>query len=194
MSLVIFDFDSTITKKDTFRHFAVYVAQQQKSYFSLILFYVALIMYRARLINDKSLKEFFLKIFFKGMKELEANNISTSFFKDRLPSMIDQEVLSTLQKHVSSEDKVFIASANYDFFLYPLIQEWNLKGIISTTTEKINGKITGNIVGNTCKGKDKVRQIKEHFKIDSIEHVIAYADEEDSCLLASVGKGIKIER
>ncbi len=192
MKTVIFDFDNTITTRDTLRPFASYLACKNKSGFKLFLFYIVLVAYKLGLASDKSMKEFFLKFFIRGMDENEAGKVARSFFEEKLRVITNESVFEKLQGHVSSGDSVYIVSANFDFFLKPLEKTWRLSGIIATETEKNGVVFTGKIIGNTCKGRNKTERIKVVLGADGLKDMIAYGDSEDSDLLKSVGHGIKV--
>jgi HAD superfamily hydrolase (TIGR01490 family) len=192
MRIVIFDFDKTLTKRDTLRPFATYIAKKYNHNYKLFLFYACLVLHKQKLLSDKILKEAFLQLFVKTKSVEEIEKIVNQFFEDRVQNMINNSVLDKLKNHVNSNDKVYIASANFDFILKPLIERWNISGIISTETEKENGHFTGKIVGNTCKGENKLIKIEAVLGEGVLKNIIAYADEEDALLLKSVGQGIRI--
>lgn len=192
MKIIIFDFDGTLTKRDTLRPFATYIAKKYNLRHKLLLFYACLVLHKLKWVSDKKLKESFLQLFVKTKSVEEVENIVNQFFEEVVQNIINNSVLNKLKNHVDSGDKVYIASANFDFLLKPLIMKWNISGIISTETEQKNGYFTGEIVGNTCKGENKLRKIKAVLGEGVLKNIIAYADKEDALLLKSVGQGIRI--
>ena len=115
-----------------------------------------------------------------------------AFLKLIFRSLINDPVQKKLKEHVFSGDSVYIASANFDFLLYPLIKEWGLSGIISTLTEKRDNLYTGKIIGQTCRGEDKIKRLISFFGKEKLENAICYADSEDTKLLNSVKRGVII--
>jgi len=192
MRVVIFDFDGTLTKQDTLRPFASYIAGKYNQSLKLFLFYVFLLFYKLKLISDKKLKESFLQLFVKTKSAEEIEKIVNLFFEDIVQNMINNPVLDKLKNHVNYQDRVFIVSANFDFLLKALVKKWNINGIISTETEQENGYFTGKIVGDTCKGENKLKKIETVLGEGVLKNAIAYADEEDALLLKNVGQGIKV--
>ena len=178
MNHVIFDFDGTLTKRDTLRPFASYIVRRNRCYHKLLILYAFLLLYKLRLVNDTSLKEVFLKMFIKGMSVIEVENIVKCFLKSELQPFINNMVFNKLRNHIMSGDKVYIASANFDFLLEPLIKEWNLRGIISTETERVDSYFTGKIIGSTCKGNNKVKKIKALYGDEKLKDAVAYGDME----------------
>ncbi len=192
MNIIIFDFDGTLTKCDTLRPFAAYIAKKYTQNNKLYLFYFVLLMYKLKLVSDKRLKEAFLKLFIKEKSIEEIEEIVNLFLDEMLPDIINNSVLEKLKNHVNSHDRVYIASANFDFLLKALVKKWDISGIISTETSQRNGCYTGKILGDTCKGENKLEKIEAVLGEGVLKGAIAYADEEDKLLLDSVGKGIKI--
>ncbi len=121
----------------------------------------------------------------------EVENVVNLFFEDVVQDIINDSVFDKLKNHVNAHDKVYIASADFDFLLKALIKRWNISGIISTETEQKNGYFTGKILGNACKGENKLKKIEAVFGEGVLKDAIAYADEEDNILLNNVQHGIK---
>ncbi|TLD40553.1 MAG: Phosphoserine phosphatase [Candidatus Jettenia ecosi] len=192
MKIIIFDFDGTLTKRDTIRPFASFIAKKYNHNYQLFLFYACLVLHKLKLISDKKLKESFLQLFVKTKSSEEMEEIVNQFFEDRVQNMINNPVLDKLKNHVHSHDRVYIASANFDFLLKALVKKWNISGVISTETEQKNGYFTGKILGNTCKGENKLKKIESVLGVGVLKHAIAYADDEDKLLLDSVGQGIRV--
>ena len=67
-----------------------------------------------------------------------------------------------------------------------LIKRCNVSGITSTETEQENGYFTGKILGNTCKGENKLKKIEAVLGEGVLKDAIAYADAEDDILLNNV--------
>lgn len=192
MNLIIFDFDCTITRRDTLRPFAKHIVKIYGNYHKLFFLYVVLILYRFKLVDDKFLKERFLSYFIKGRHISEVENIVDLFIENELTGLLNDEVFERLNHHVISGDGVYIASANFDFLLEPLMRRWGIIGVIATEVEKKDSVFTGRIAGNTCKGEQKIHKIETVLGKNGLRNAIAYADRDDICLLINAGQGIEI--
>lgn len=194
MKIVLFDFDSTLTKLDTLRPVALYFAKLYRKHINLVFLYFALLLRRFRMISDKKMKEVFLIIFLKGRDPMSINLAVKTFLECNLESLLNPHMFEALQRHRNSGDKVFIVSANFDFFLEPLVKFWGINGVICTETEKVEGTFTGKIVGDTCKGKTKIRRIRAMFSHQDIVNMTAYGDRDDNDMLGIVGEAVLIKK
>ena len=190
MKTILFDFDQTLTKRDTLRPFAHYLAWEFCKPMGLVLLYFVLFLARLRVLDDKRMKEFFLRIFIKAEDVSSVNSVVKKYFKIHLDSLLIDRMFEVLIRYRDNGDNVFIVSANFDFFLEPLIQLWGIDGVICTQTQKNKGVFTGKIIGNTCKGKTKVERIRNRFSSKEISHMIAFGNRDDKELLGLVGEGI----
>lgn len=193
MKTVLFDFDCTLTNRDTLRPLAHYLATKERNYFGLVILYFVLILARLRILDDRKMKESFLNLFIKGKKLSSVNSTVRKFFDQNLESLLNRPVFDALVQHRNDGDKIFIVSANFDFFLEPLIQNWGIKGIICTQTHRINGVFTGQIIGKTCKGKVKAERLKTMFALPDLAGMLAYGDADDHEMLGLVGEAKLID-
>lgn len=191
MRTVLFDFDSTLTTKDTFRPLARHFARN--NFFKLWLIYFLLTLYKIKLIKDKPLKEIFLKLFAKNLNQAQMGKKISAFIEKILPPFLNKATLDILNRHLKAGDRVFLVSANFDFFLEPIVKRWELQGLICTETQKINSCFTGKIIGPTCKGRDKLNKVINTLGETELKNTIAYGDPEDELLLSNAEEGIKIK-
>jgi len=193
MKTVLFDFDCTLTNRDTLRPLAHYLARAERNYAGLAVLYIVLILARLRIMDDKKMKECFLNIFLKGKELSSVHSAVRKFFKSNLETLLNRQVFEALEHYKKNSASIYIVSANFDFFLEPLIQLWGINGIICTETHRVNGVFTGNIMGQTCKGKEKVRRLKEKFAPAEFAGMTAFGDEGDREMLDLVGEAQLID-
>ena len=192
MKIILFDFDGTLTKRDTLRPVAIHFAREYHKSMGLVFLYFLLVLGRFRMISDKKMKEDFLNIFLKGKDAASVGAVVRNFFEANLESLLNPCVLEALQRHRKNGDKIFIVSANFDFLLEPLVQFWRINGVICTETEKTGGVFTGKIVGDTCKGKAKVEKIRAMFSPQEIANMTAFGDRDDKEMLGMVNESILV--
>lgn len=188
MRIALFDFDGTLTSKDTVRLFVLYLGKKYHKLYEVFLFYLILLLARLRIMSDKKMKESFLVLFLRGRGLKDVKHDVMQFFNSHLNSLLNTITIGYLRGHCNQGDKVYLLSANFDFFLEPLINLWGITGVIATQAERTEEIFTGRVIGNSCKGKDKFTRIKALFSNEEISKMIVYGDREDETLLGMVGE------
>jgi len=193
MNLVFFDFDGTLTKKDTLWPLAIFYAQKTRKWLALFYFFFILILFKLRLVKNDLIKRAFLQFFIRGKTLEQVESVGREFVNQKLQPLLNQNVLMRFQGHLKNGDWVFIVSSNFDFLVKLLQEKWGFCGMIATVSENKDGRYTGRIAGKVVRGGEKLTQLKRRFSLKEIETAIAYGDEEsDRFILEAVGKGIKV--
>ena len=186
MKTVFFDFDCTLTTKDTIRPFIHHITPPSH-FHKIVLLYLALIVFRLKLANDDLFKKIILILFFKNKNTSEVENLVDSFIHEKLPELLNRKVLLRLTEHVQSGDKVYIASANFDFLIKRVGKLWGVADVFATESELVNDRYTGNLIGASCKGEKKVKRLGKKFGKEKLQGAIAYLDQEDKILQNHIG-------
>jgi phosphatidylglycerophosphatase C len=191
VKLALFDFDGTLTTRDTIWPLAICLSEgQRKGYLKRFLLGVALLKLKLGLISNHSFKERFLRLLVEGESEERIKAVAQSFHRTQLDRILNRNVLQRLLSHTAVDDDVYLVSSNFDFFLRPLQQEWNVRGIFATDTEVLDGKFTGRILGRACDGKEKLDRVLACLGERRTREAIAYGDSRsDSFLLDYVKTG-----
>lgn len=172
--LVLFDFDGTITTKDTFIEFIRFYHGNFKFASGLGFMLPVLLLYKFKIIPNWKAKEIVLTWFFKGQDEDRFNKICREFSTSVLPRLIRPGALAELKKY-GNESEIVVVSASAENWVSPWCKENNLK-IIATELETIQGKLTGKINGKNCFGEEKAIRILERYSLASYDEIIAYGD------------------
>ena len=191
--LVFFDFDGTLTKIDSTARFAFFMAGERVLDRDFLLTRGLLLLSNVGLVSNHWFKRFFARRFFAGKNLNELSCVTDEFFDKYLDKMTDEKMLGLLHKHVQKGDKVFIVSANFDFYLMPLQERWKLSGIIAKQTERAKNVLTGRLVGKACHGSEKLRRVIRRFGRPRVARAIAYGDaKSDLFLINNVERGYLI--
>jgi phosphatidylglycerophosphatase C len=174
-SIAFFDFDGTITTKDTFLEFIKFSKGQTSFFLGFIILSPILILFKLGLVKNWRAKELTLRYFFAGTNLEEFNIVCVNFCNDRLPQLIREKALIEIQRHQQSNTPIYIVSASPENWLIPWCNKMNLK-LISTQLEIIDGKITGRISGFNCHGREKENRIRSLIALDQYENIFAYGD------------------
>ena len=174
-SIAFFDFDGTITTKDTFLEFIRYSKGDKSFFLGFIILSPILILFKLGLIKNWKAKEITLKYFFSGTTLEEFNAVCVNFSNERLPQLIREKALKEIQRHQETKTPVYIVSASPENWLKPWCEMMNLK-LISTRLEVLDGEITGKLSGFNCHGAEKENRIRCQIDLDQYENIYAYGD------------------
>lgn len=158
----IYDFDNTIFKGDSSVKFMFYSLVRHP----LIVLWSAL----------KAIKEWIKKLFGKSNFGLIKSELF-SFVKKinnfdeymELYVMRHQKNIKNFYLENQKEDDTII-SASFEFIVRPFCEKLGIKNIIATEFDVKEGKI----IGENCKGKEKIVRFRKQFKNVSVEE--AYSD------------------
>lgn len=173
--IAVFDFDGTITTKDTLLEFIKFNKGSFAFYSGLLLNLPYLVAFKIKIISNQSAKEKVLKFFFHDTPLAVFKNNCVSFSKEILPGLIRKKALEEIKRLQGEGITVAIVSASPQDWIQDWADEIGAL-LIASQLEIKNGKITGNLSGKNCHGNEKVRRICETFDLSKYEVVAAYGD------------------
>jgi len=184
LNLALFDFDGTITSKDSFAPFVQASAKPSRALAGRILLLPLIVAYRAGVISASATRSRVCAFGFRGRSEAEIRNAGVTFATERLPGTIRAHALERIRWHREQKDLVVVVSAALDVYLKPWCDSHGLD-VICTELDSVNGILTGKYRGGDCVGREKARRIVSRYDLSSFEIVFAYGDTtEDADMLA----------
>lgn len=175
MKLALFDFDGTITNKDTLFEFIKFAKGKLTFYAGFIVLLPVLILFKAGLISNQKAKEIVLSFFFKGMDAKAFKEITREFSITIVPHLIRPLALEKIKWHIAESHKVIIVSASVEDWIKPWANTFNID-VISSKLEVINNKVTGKLSGKNCNAEEKVELIKCSLCLSDFNYIYAYGD------------------
>ncbi len=175
MNLALFDFDGTLTTKDSLDEFLKYSVGNKRYLLNMLKFIPHFALWKLRIIDNSKAKEKLMEIFFKGMDEALFRAKAKSFSMYRLDSIIDEQRMKILQQHQESNTRVVIVSASMRCWLEPWCQKNDIE-LLSTELKFEDGKYSGKFLTPNCHGQEKARRIKEYLNLEEYETIYAYGD------------------
>lgn len=173
--LAIFDFDGTITSKDSLLEFIKFYRGEYKFYFGLVLLSPVLALYAFKIIPNWRAKEIVLDYFFGNEKEDVFSFKCEVFAKSKLPFLVKSSALEAIKKHQLNGDRIVVISASAEHWLSFWCQEHNLE-LIATQLEVKDKKITGRIKGFNCYGEEKRCRLDAFLDIKKYDEIHVYGD------------------
>ena len=175
MKLALFDFDGTITTKDSLVDFIQYAVGKPQYYFSLCQLSPLLIAYKLKIIPNDIAKERLLAYFFKGWDHSVFQKISDQYSITYIDKIVRLQAMEKIKWHQKEGHEVVIVSASMECWLQKWCEKYNV-ALISTKLEVIDKKITGKFSTKNCYGAEKVSRIKEQYNLSMYEVIFAYGD------------------
>lgn len=174
-AIAFFDFDGTITNKDTMLALAEYRKGKAGYLIDMLRLSPSLVALKLNLLSAQKAKQLFLRHFFGGMSAAAFNKLCEDFSANILPSLIRKDAWQAIQQHIANGDKVVVVSASAENWIAHWCNKNNIP-FLGTRLEIKNDMVTGIISGINCNGKEKVSRIKEAFNLADFETVYAYGD------------------
>lgn len=176
MNLVLFDFDGTLTKKDTFIEFIKFCKGQYQFLLGILILSPVMVAFKLRLIPNWRAKEILFGFFFKGISQKEFQKKGKEFASEILPSLIRASTEKCVEHYKSAGFRMVIVTASAEEWIRPWASARGISEIISTTWEVNNGIITGKISGQNCYGMQKRKRIESEIDLSKYKTIVVYGD------------------
>jgi phosphatidylglycerophosphatase C len=173
--IAFLDFDGTITTKDSLLAFIFYRYGRWRTYIGLLSVSISYVAYILKLIPVQAAKESVLRRFFRNEKIEEFQSACERFIMEILPTLLRPKALNEIELLQELGAEVVIISASPCNWIQPWSKSIGATPICSVL-EVIDGKLTGKIQGNNCRGKEKVIRINNSYKLEDYDEVYAYGD------------------
>ncbi len=173
--IAFFDFDGTITTKDTLLEFIKFSKGNLLFYAGFLLNLHFLVAYKLKIISNQTAKEKILRFFFKQTPEAEFISKCSSFTSQVLPGLLRKKALDEIRTLREKGYKVVVVSASPENWILGWTRDQEVD-LIASRLEIINGNLTGNLIGKNCHGEEKVTRISEIFQLSDFDEILAYGD------------------
>jgi phosphatidylglycerophosphatase C len=174
MNLALFDFDGTITAKDTFTDFIYSVVNGKRLFFYIIMAPIYL-LYKLGIISPSKTRQIAAIFAFKGHSLENIQSIGIKYADQVIPQYIRPIALKEIKWHKSQGDKIVVVSASLDVYLKHWCDKNGLE-LICTKFEVVNGFVSGKYHRGDCTGIEKAKRIKENYNIEDYKIIYAYGD------------------
>lgn len=171
-----FDFDGTLTARDTLPSFLSYMFGPVKTVFLLGLEIPTLLGFVCGMTSRQKTKEKILHRFFNHLALNDLKIKGREFAEGPLNKLIRKEGLERLKWHLAQGHRCVLVSANLDVFLEPWSQKHGFHHLICSSIEASSGLVTGKIQGANCWGPEKVRRLSELLGPKENYTLYAYGD------------------
>ena len=174
--IAAFDFDGTITRKDTLIEFLRFAGGSARFYAVFSLYSPLLVLMKLKLYSNQKAKEKIFAHYFKGMPVEHFDNLCRRFFEQKGQVLIYTDAKDQIAKHKEQGDEVVVISASIENWVCHFSQALKADKLLATRIEVQNGKITGRFLKSNCYGKEKVKRLLSAYPERDKYYLVAYGD------------------
>lgn len=182
-NLALFDFDGTITTRETMADFMVHAVPPRRQAWGRLLLAPCVTGYRLGLVSGVAVRAAVVRIGFAGVPLGLLQARGQTFAMTALPGLLRPEAMERIRWHRRRGDTVVVVSGGLDAYLAPWCAAHGL-ALVCSTLEHRGGRLTGRYLGAQCVGAEKARRVRAAYDLAGYERVYAYGDtHEDEALL-----------
>jgi len=184
-TLALFDFDGTITNKDSLLHFTGYAKGRSSLYVGLTLLSPVIILNKIGIIPSQFTKNSFLRFFFRNEDCEKFNQLCKRYAATELKKIIRAKALEKINWHKQHKHRVIVVSASPENYIQPWCIALGIE-CIATKLVVTNQSVKGIIDGLNCNAEEKKRRIEEVINIADYEEIYGYGDTKGDKAMLSV--------
>lgn len=175
--IAAFDFDHTLTNRDSLVPFLFLLKGRMAASCQLALLSPAFIRFLLGSLSRQEVKEKILTRFIGGMSMADLQSLGEEYAFHHLDRLIKPEALQRLSWHQEQGHRCVLISASLEFYLNP----WGgLHGFEAVLASRLaldsKGCATGRLLGLNCWGAEKVRRLQEYLGPDKEYQLYVYGD------------------
>ena len=187
--LALFDFDGTITYKDSLLEFIKFASGKTSFLLVMALFSPLIIYYEFIKKDGEIAKRMVLSFLFKGKTKTDLEKLGKDFAEQIIPFILLPKAIDEIKKHKEKGDRIIVISASLEIWLKPWAERMELE-LICTEMEFEDQKFSGHFASANCNGAEKVNRIKAFLNIDAYSPIYAYGNSSgDKPMLALADHG-----
>jgi len=173
--LVAFDFDGTLTVRDSFTGFLRWRAGALGFGLGFTRLIPAAIRYLSH--RDRGIiKAEAVKVFLKGVTRERLETDAKAYAEFAAPALFRPDALAAWRRWQATGARVVIVTASPDILVAPFARGLGAETLIGTQLEFDQAdKVTGALASRNCRGPEKVRRLRQAFGED-VTLAAAYGD------------------
>ena len=175
-----FDFDGTLTTKDTLLVFIRYACGFWLFALGFLRYSPLLVLMKLGLYPNWKVKQKVFSFFFKGMTIEDFDDLCQRFAQDN-HHLLRPQGIEAMNQAFSDGAEVIIVSASIDNWVKPFFENLSNQNnrsilILGTQIEVKDGLLTGRFLTKNCYGQEKVNRIMALYPHRENYHLTAYGD------------------
>jgi phosphatidylglycerophosphatase C len=192
MKLVLFDFDGTITTRNSLFEFVRFVVGGNRFIFGMMVLSPMLAFHKIGFINAQRAKERLLNYFIGGKNFTELEKIAVRFCAERLPHILRKAVMEDVKSFARESAQLCIVSASCDLWIKPFADSQAMKLVCTKLNYDTLGNFTGRFSTPNCNGPEKANRLKQEFNLSDYSEIIVYGNSSDDNEMFALGTTKKL--
>jgi phosphatidylglycerophosphatase C len=174
-TIVAFDFDGTLTKKDSFFEFIKFTKGIRFLYCNSLYFISIWFLFKIGLLKRSYSKEIIFSYCFKNTPKEKFDTWCTSF-SHKIEDILRKGVKEKINEYQNLNYSVCIISASIFNWIDPWAKANQINLLIATEIEIRNQVLTGRFKTPNCRGVEKVNRLKEIYLNRTSYRLISFGD------------------
>lgn len=174
-TIAAFDFDGTLTTKDTLFDFITFCFGKPKLAMGMFKILPVLLSYKAGLMSNEKAKEIMFAHFFKGITSEQFTRFCESY-APRISQIVNPVALEKFKWHQAQGHTVVIVSASIEDWIIPWAMQQGVHLLIGTKVIIEKGVVSGKFESRNCYGQEKVNRLLSHYPKKEEFILYAYGD------------------
>ena len=175
-TIVAFDLDGTLTRKDTLPAFFRHTHPPLQRAGNLFAVLPSLFLFFAGWMNNGQAKQKLFSRFYKNWTLEKFNGFCRSF-SPVIDGCIRPDVYQEMKQHLTNGHQVIIVSASIENWILPWATKEGVDTVLATRIEAdTDGRLTGRFSSPNCYGNEKKKRILALFPERDSYMLIAYGD------------------
>ena len=176
MKVHAFDFDGTLTRRDTLVEFIRYVKGDKEFLKCFLRYSPQLVAMKVGLSPNWKVKRQVFSYCFAGMKEEVFNDFSTRFAQVK-SSLMRPAGVEKIRSLLQDDCQVVVVSASVENWVRPFFGDLSdAMQFLCTRVEVKDGVLTGRFLTKNCFGKEKVARLRTLYPDRRAIELTAYGD------------------
>jgi HAD superfamily hydrolase (TIGR01490 family) len=173
--LALFDFDGTITDRDTFTPFLFSTVGARRLALGRVVLAPFVIAFRLHLLPSTAMRQIIVAFGLRGRAVAAVDAAGAVFAREQIPAWVRPEARARLAWHKARGDRIVVVSASLAAYLRPWCAAEGLE-LICVELEERSGMLTGHYRGGDCSAHEKARRVRERYDLSQFATIYAYGD------------------
>jgi phosphatidylglycerophosphatase C len=173
--LVAFDFDGTLTVRDSFTAFLKWRVSPTRHAIGMVRLFPAAMAYVFDR-NRGKIKAAAVREFLRGVSQEQLEREARAFAQSEAPRLFRPDALAVWRRWRAKGARLVIVTASPEVIVAPFARGLGADLLIgSRLALDLNDKVNGALLGPNCRGPEKVIRLRERFG-DDMSLAAAYGD------------------